>query len=152
MDTTMKRSIALIIAASLIACVSCKKRESYEEPNAVLQKWAKSIEQLNYSGYASTEAYPKSDAVFREMYRDYYMMDVMATEVEPENPEKAASDQSGEKYLHRSIHFEGTIINRQSRKPTGVMRGEAVFVRFLEGKRRNDGWLISNRILTQIDR
>ena len=86
------------------------------------------------------------------MYRNYYFVDIMTTEIEDADDKNARKDQEGNSYLHRSLEFEGAIINRQTRKATGVIRGNAVFVKFLDGKRAKDGWLISNRTLIPVQR
>lgn len=149
----MKGIYAVILMTSLVLTITgCKREDRFIEPNIVLKKWAKSIEDLNYFEYNRYEANTKSEAVFREMYRDYYMVDLMATEVEDPDEKDVRKNGDGMKFIHRSVSFEGSLVNRATRKPYQVVRGDAVFVRFLEGKRRNDGWLISNRTLVRINR
>ncbi len=148
----MKRALTGVLVLCVAAVFSCKEKPQYAEPNFVLQKWAKSIEQLNYPAYAACEAYPKSEQVFRDMYKDYYLVDMMTTDIEPESKDAARKDQEGASFVHRGINFEGTIMDRKTHRPSGIMRGNAVFIRFTEGKRRNDGWLMSNRTLIRIDR
>jgi hypothetical protein len=148
----MKKTAYLLIIAALTLVSSCKDETRFVEPNFVLTKWAGAIQNLNYRDYASCEAYPKNEATFRDMYRNYYFMDIMTTEIEDADDKNARTDQGGNRYLHRSLEFEGAIINRQSRRATGVIRGNAVFVKFLDGKRARDGWLISNRTLIPVQR
>lgn len=148
----MKKTACLLIIAALALMLSCKDENRFVEPNFVLAKWAGAIQNLNYRDYASCEAFPKNEATFREMYRNYYFVDIMTTDIEDVDDKKARKDQEGNGYLHRSLEFEGAIINRQSRKATGIIRCSAVFVRFLDGKRAKDGWLISNRTLIPVQR
>ena len=136
----MKKTACLMIIAALAVVISCKDENRFVEPNFVLTKWAGSIQNLNYRDFASCEAFPKSEATFREMYRNYYFVDIMTTEIEDADDKNARKDQEGNSYLHRSLEFEGAIINRQTRKATGVIRGNAVFVKFLRvSARRTDG-------------
>jgi len=147
----MKRIVLLMLAAAVVT-LSCKDENRYVEPNYVLTRWAGALQNLNYREYAACEAYPKSEATFREMYRSYYVVDIMTTDIEDPDDRKVRTDQSGNRYLHRSLDFEGTIINRETRKASGVMRGNAVFVKFLDGRRSRDGWLLSNRMITHVPR
>ncbi|HON78690.1 MAG TPA: hypothetical protein PK544_09390 [Spirochaetota bacterium] len=148
----MKRIVLPLLLCVLVVWTACKKQPQFAEPNYVLQKWAKAIEKFDYRTYAACEAYPKSEPVFREMYSDYYLVDLMTTEVEELKGENVRKDQKGNNYLHRSVSFEGTIVDRRSRHPKGVMRGNAVFIKFVEGQRKNDGWLMSNRMLIPVER
>jgi len=148
----MKRIVLPFILCVLVVWTGCKKQPQFAEPNFILQKWAQGIEKLDYRIYAACEAYPKSEPVFREMYGSYYLIDLMTTEVEEVKGDNVRKDQKGNSYLHRSVSFEGTIVDRRSRQPKGVMRGNAVFIRFVEGERKNDGWLMSNRMLIPVER
>jgi hypothetical protein len=151
MEKHMKKVlIALAIAFALT--ITCKDRDRFAEPNYMLIKWAKSIQALNYRDYSSCEAYPKTEPVFREMYKDYFLTDVMTTAIEDADEKNKRNDQDGNAYLHRSVSFECNVVNRGTKKPYQIMRGDAVFIRFLDGKRAKDGWLISNRTLIRINR
>ncbi len=148
----MKKVFYALMLLTVLGVISCKDEERFVEPNYVLTKWAGAIRSLNYREYAACEAYPKNDATFREMYRSYYLVNIMTTEVDPVDEQKVRTDPAGNRYLHRALDFEASIINRQTRKPTGILRGNAVFVRFLDGRRTGDGWLISNRTLIPVNR
>ncbi len=148
----MKKTVIMLLAAAAMVSLSCKDENRFVEPNFVLTKWAGAVQNLNYRDYAACEAYPKSEATFREMYRNYYIIDIMATDIEDADKDKVRTDQAGNRYMHRMLDFEGTIVNRQTRKATGVMRGNTVFVKFLDGRRSGDGWLMSNRTLIPVPR
>ena len=126
--------------------------EKIPEPVYVLQKWADSIEKLDYRKYKECEAYPKDENVFRKMYGSYYMVDITAIEVDKLKEEDVRKNPAGESFIHRAVNFEGTAVKRETKKPYQVIRGDAVFVKFLDGNRKNDGWLMSNRTITRIDR
>ncbi len=148
----MKKTVFVLFAALTLIVFSCKDEGRFVEPNFILTKWAGAIRNLNYRDYAACEANPKSEATFREMYRSYYVVDLMATDIEDPESNKTKTDQAGNRYRHRSLEFEGTIINRETGKETGVLRGNAMFVKFLDGKRSRDGWLLSNRTLIHVPR
>jgi hypothetical protein len=131
---------------------SCKSEKKIPEPVFVLKKWAKSIEELNYRLYTLCEAYPKDVAVFRDMYKDYYIIDLMALEVEDEDKEDIKRDYKNDPFLQRTVTFEGTAVKRDTKKSFQLIRGDAEFVKFLEGERKNDGWLMSNRTITRINK
>ncbi len=148
----MKKPLGILLIVLIMGVFSCKDEHRFVEPNFVLTKWAGAIQTFNYRDFAACEAYPRGEATFREMYRHYYLVDVTATEVEPVDQKKIRTDQAGNRFLHRALDFEASIINRQTKKPTGVLRGNAVFVRFLDGSRSGDGWLMSNRTLIPVNR
>lgn len=139
-----------IIAA--VCVTSCKDESRFVEPNYVLKKWAAAIQKLDYREYVACEAYPKAEPVFREMYRDYYFEEIMTTEIDA--PQKAVElkDSEGVRYLKRNLEFEATIIKRSTGKPYGIVRGDADYVRYLEGKRAKDGWLLLNRTIIFVPR
>ncbi|MCX7677707.1 MAG: hypothetical protein N2316_00660 [Spirochaetes bacterium] len=142
----------LLMGILVCFVVQCKDESRFVEPNYVLQKWARAIQQLNYREYASCEAYPKEEAVFREMYREYYLAEIMTTEVDEISQSKELKDHEGNRYLRRTLEFEATIVKRNTGKPDGIVRGNADFIRYLEGKRAKDGWLLSNRTIIFVPR
>ncbi len=142
--------ISFVLPALMLS--SCKKEEKIPEPVYVLQKWSKSLEKLDYKKYSKCEAYPKAERVFRDMYRDYYIIDITAIDVEDADEENVSKNYKGDSYIHRSVSFEGTAVKRDSKKPYQLIRGDAVFVKFIDGKRKKDGWLISNRTITRINK
>ncbi|RPI91795.1 MAG: hypothetical protein EHM32_10125 [Spirochaetales bacterium] len=119
----MKRIIFALVVIALVA-VGCKKTDKTPEPAYVITKWARAIQDMNYQNYSRCEAYPKSEAVFRDMYRDYYLTDLMVTSVEDAN-EKGCPQRPGRQSLHTSIaHFrserrkegDGSSVSGRSRR------------------------------------
>lgn len=141
--------VTLVIAALF---TSCKDESRFVEPNYVLRRWASAIQQMNYREYATCEAHPKSEAVFREMYREYYLVDVMATEVDDAESAEELKDAEGWRYLRRQLDFEATVVSRKGGKQSGLIRGNVEFVKYIDGKRAKDGWMLSNRTLIHVPR
>lgn len=149
----MYRCFSIILILFISATIlSCGKKEPFDEPHVVFKRWELSIREMNYRNYYSSKAYPKSEKIFREMYRDYYINDLMITDIKEVNEKDINKDSDGNRYLKTSVSFEGTIINRKSRKPYQLLRGEAKMVRFLDGKKANAGWLIANRTMMRTNR
>ncbi len=147
----MKKIVFAFIAIALVA-TGCKKAERTPEPALVISKWARAIQDQNYQGYTLCEAYPKSEAVFRDMYRDYYLTDLMVTSVEDADEKDIRKDQDGNPFMYRSLSFEASAVRRATGRPYQVVRGEAVFIKFTEGKMAARGWLMSNRTFITINR
>ena len=145
-------SILIMISLMVISLDSCKKEKKIPEPVFVLKKWGKALEELNYRLYCQCEAYPKDVSVFRDMYKEYYIIDLMAIEVEDEDKEDVRKDYNNNAYLYRAVSFEGTAVKRDTKKPYQLVRGDAVFIKFLDGERKNDGWLMSNRTITRTNK
>lgn len=143
---------AAIFSIALVLLFSCKDEGKISEPERVLQKWVKAVEKMDYNLYSKCEAYPKPADVFSEMYKDYYLVDLMVMDVEDENKENIRKDYKGDSFLHRSVTFEATAVNRNTGKPYQLHRGDSVFIKFTDGKRKDDGWLISNRTITRINK
>ena len=72
----MKKTFFVLISF-LLLFISCKKEKKFVEPEFILKKWNKSIKTFNYNEYKKYEAYPKSTPVFMEIYREYYMTDLI---------------------------------------------------------------------------
>lgn len=147
----MKRFIILVIVAAA-AISSCKKGDKFVEPSFVLNQWGRAIQNLNYQEYARCEAYPKSEPVFREMYRDYYFSDIMAVRIDEPDKKSVKEDYEGNPYIHCMVSFEAGVVKRATGRPYQVMRGDAVFIKFVEGKRAKQGWLMSNRTMVAVNR
>ncbi|MDY6969418.1 MAG: hypothetical protein SVR08_12300 [Spirochaetota bacterium] len=130
----------------------CKDQDRFVKPNYVLKKWSRAIEKLDYKKYSQCEAYPKSKSVFREMYKDYYLVDIMTTDIEEADEKKIRMDLEGNSYIRGAVSFEATIVKRINKIPYQIIRGNADFIKFIDGKRKRDGWLISNRSLIRINR
>jgi hypothetical protein len=147
----MKKAIYLALAVAL-AVISCKKEKKFAEPEYIFAKWTRAIERLNYKEYASCEAFPKEEPVFREIYRDYYYTDLMVTEVEKLDEKKIHKDPMGHAFISRNVQFECTEIRRNDRKPLMLLRGDVDFIRYIEGGRAAQGWLMWNRKIIRIER
>jgi len=147
----MKKAIYLALAVAL-AVISCKKEKKFAEPEYIFAKWTRAIERLNYKEYASCEAFPKEEPVFREIYRDYYYTDLMVTEVEKLDEKKIHKDPMGHAFISRNVQFECTEIRRSDRKPLMLLRGDVDFIRYIEGGRAAQGWLMWNRKIIRIER
>lgn len=149
----MKNVVVFIIALLIVGQVlSCKDESRFVEPNYVLRKWASAIQQFNYREYAACEANPKSEAVFREMYREYYLVDLMATEIDDADDAKELKDADGVRYLRRNLEFEAAVVKRKTGKHDGLIRGSAEFIKYIDGRRAKDGWLLSNRTIIHVPR
>lgn len=147
----MKKNIILLFLLILIP-FSCKKEKKFAEPEFIFAKWAHAIETFNYPDYASCEAYPKSEGVFREMFRDTYYADLMVMEVEKLDEKKIVKDHHGNSYIKRNVQFECTEVRRRDRKPVRLLRGDVDFIKFTEGDRHKQGWLMWNRKIVRIER
>ena len=151
MKNVMKKVLIATILIPLLV-LSCKKEKKVDEPSLVLQRWTKSINDLNYKNYSRCEAYPKDRAVFKEMYKHYYLVDLMTIEVGRPAKKDIRKDHNGNSFIQRPVSFEATSVKRSSKKPYQLIRGDVTFIKFLDGKRKKDGWLISNRTLLRIDK
>lgn len=130
---------------------SCKKERKLPQPGFVLKKWSKAIEELDYKNYSECEAYPKNEKTFREMYKNDYFTDITVIEVTDPNKDDIKKDHSGNSYISCSVIFEGSVIKRGENNPYQAVRGDALFIKFLEGTKSKQGWLIFNRTLTRIN-
>lgn len=148
----MRRVACYILILASCAVLSCGSQKKHVEPDYVLKKWSKAIRDLNYRDYSACEAYPRSEAVFKEMYKDYYIVDLMVTDKEDVDEKNVRKDRDGKSYIHRSVSFEGAIVQRKGKEPVQVLRGDAVFIKFIDSERSDEDWLISNRTFIRIDR
>lgn len=148
----MRRLFVFLFIFSVIFNVSCKKKNKIPEPGIVLKKWANAVKELNYGVYRKFEAYPKSNPVFREMYKSEYFNDISVTGIEDVDYEKVRKDYKDDSYISCSVSFEGTVVKRNSDKAYQSIRGDVLFIRFTEGDRSKDGWLMSNRSVIRINK
>lgn len=146
------KKCAYLVMIALLLVPSCKKEKKFVEPDYIFAKWAKSIESLNYTDYTACEAIPKSEGVFREIYRDTYYADLMVTEVEKANEKRILKDNKGRSYIKRNVQFECTEIRRRDRKHVRLLRGDVDFIRYTDGGKERRGWLMWNRKIIRIDR
>jgi hypothetical protein len=149
----MRKTIVLVPVLILtLAVLSCKKEKKFAEPEYIFAKWARAIESLNYADYAACEAYPKSEGVFREMFRDTYYADLMVTDVEKLNEKNVLKDHLGKSYIKRNVQFECSEIRRRDRKPLRLLRGDVDFINYVDNDRSRKGWLMWNRKIIRIER
>lgn len=146
------KKISFLLLAIMLAVLSCKKEGKFVEPEYIFAKWARSLKTLHYADYAACEAYPKSEAVFREIYRDTYYADPMVTEIEKFDEKNVRKDSAGNSFLSRNVQFECTEVRRKDNKPVRVLRGDVDFVKFVDGDRKKQGWLMWNRKIIRLDR
>jgi len=152
-ESLMKKIITLLLPLFLILAVfSCKKEKKFAEPEYIFAKWARAIESLNYGDYASCEAYPKSEGVFREMFRESYYADLMVTDVEKLREDRVLKDHRGKSYIKRNVQFECSEIRRRDRKPLRLLRGDVDFIFYVDDDRSRKGWLMWNRKIIRIER
>ena len=145
-------AIVPLLISFLFLFISCKKEKKFVEPEFILKKWTKSIKTFNYNEYKKYEAYPKSAPVFREIFSEYYMTDLMVTTIGDLDKKKVFKDHIGNSYIKRKISFESTEVKRKTGKPVHIIRGDVMFVKFIDGKRQDDGWLMSNRTIVRVKR
>ncbi len=146
------KQYAILLILLLLVSASCKKEKKFADPEYIFAKWSRAIETLNYPDSASCEAYPKSEGVFREMYRDAYFSDMMVMEIEKLDEKKVTKDIHGNSYIKRNVQFECTEVRRRDRKPVRLLRGDVDFIKYIEGDRQKQGWLMWNRRIVRIER
>ena len=146
------RITAAALAAMMVLATGCSKKEDLSQYDVLLRKWCRSLRDLNYANYRACEAHPKSAPVFQEMYRDYYFEDIMIVDIEDPDDENRKKDPEGNEFRYRGADFECSEVSRRTGRPTQVVRGNVLFVRYLEGPRKGDGRLLSNRTIVRIKR
>ena len=145
----MNYKLLHIIFVIVFLLLSCKSKEKFPEPGTVLQKWAHAIKQLNYALYKRCEKEPKTAPVFIAMYKPYYIKDIMVISVEDLKKSNTKNDDDG-KYVLRKVEFECTQVNRSTKRSFGIIRGTMDFVKYIDGHRKRDGWLMWNRTLVYL--
>ncbi len=141
---------AVLLLSTMIALTSCKKEEKPAEPGFILDKWANATEKLDYRAYSSCEVNPKEVRVFAEMFRTYFIKDISIISVEKLDREDVRSNSAGHKYIKTDVSFSGIEISRKTKSPVQRLRGDVMFVKFLDGPKKDDGWLMFNRTLVRI--
>ncbi len=147
------RKLNAIAAVMLIIFVfSCKEKQIDREPGYLLQKWARSIEKLDYSSYLKCEAYPKSHGVFLEIYKNDYFTDMTVIEATDPDNKNIREDYRGDPYVSRKVTFAAAAVKRGKAVPYQSVIGDVELYKFLEGDRSKSGWLISNRTITRVNK
>lgn len=147
----MKRFSAIFLCV-ILACAGCSKKEKDTELQKVLDRWARSTRELNYTEYEKSEAFPKSPPVFREMYRHYYLTDITVTHSDEADEAVVRKGPDGMDVMAREVSFKCTEVHRETKKPVNLVRGNVTLIRFTESERKKNGWLLWNRSLVRINR
>lgn len=142
-----KYAVAVLLIAAIAVLTSCKKPEKPAQPEMILKKWAAATEKNDYHAYRKCEVNPKEARVFREMFRTYFLRDIIIISTEELDRKDIHSDHAGNKYIKSNVIFSATEVSRKIRAPVQMIRGEVLFVKYSEGSRKDDGWLMLNRTL-----
>ena len=148
----MRKLFLMLMVFGIIFLSSCGKKEKDPEPGMLLYKWAKAAERLDYKTYSICEAYPKGESVFREIFKDDYYSDISVITIGDPDTEKKQKDFSGNSFIQRTVTFEGNAVKRVNSKPYQKVNGDVMLIKFLEGERKKDGWLILNRTITRVNK
>jgi len=148
----VRKLFLMLMVFGIIFLSSCGKKEKDPEPGMLLYKWAKAAERLDYKTYSICEAYPKGESVFREIFKDDYYSDISVITIGDPDTEKKQKDFSGNSFIQRTVTFEGNAVKRVNSKPYQIVNGDVMLIKFLEGERKKDGWLILNRTITRVNK
>ena len=148
----MRRLLLFLLIFICFTAITCKKKEKIPEPGYVLQKWSKAIKELDYTNYRKCVAYPKSEVEFREMYKKEFFIDIMAVNVGEVDNDNIRKDHKDNSFKSCSVFFQGAVIKRKADEPYQIIRGDVLFVQFIDGERKKDGWLISNRTIIRVNK
>jgi len=140
----------LLLAFFIVVFSSCSKKEKFVQPEYILNKWCKSIENLKYSSYKKYEAYPKSLSVFKEIYSTFFFKTPVIIKIDDLNEENIYIDSEKHSYIKRNVTFECTLHLRKNGKMARIIKGDVDFIKFVNSVRSSEGWLMSNRSLIHI--
>lgn len=144
----MKKTLIILLVPVLL--VSCKKKERDPLPEFILNRWAASTEALSYSDYVKYEAYPKEQQVFREIYSEVYFKNITVLKYSEPDEKEVFRDPAGNSYIKRNISFECVQMKRNSGQKGIDVRGDVDLLKFKDGKRSGDGWLMANRTIIRL--
>jgi hypothetical protein len=147
----MKEKIYLMVLISILLLPQSCKKPDLGHPALIMKKWESAVSKLDYREYCKIKAYPRGENVFREMYSDYYMTGMTVTAAGEVDENDVQRDYQDNRYVRRPVSFECNIVNRKNNRPYQLMRGDVVLIKFLDGKRPGDGWLISNMTIIRTD-
>ena len=139
--------IAIFLTAVILLIGSCKKRDVFVDPAYIFLKWSSAVRNLNYNSYSECEAFPKDESVFRELYGDHYLSDLIIRDLGKFNEKDTKLDVDGYKYKFRSVYFECVRVKRKTGKPVQNMKGDVEFVNYIDGPKKDKGWLMFNRTI-----
>jgi hypothetical protein len=125
--------------------IGCSEKKSYENERALLNSWALSIKNKDYQLYKKLDASPKPMEQFLEMYKEYYLSNIVIKEVS--DPSKEKTDSEGKIFIKCDIICSGDIIMRKdSRKSPFAATFECIHY-----KNSASEWLVSGRTLIRSD-
>jgi hypothetical protein len=146
-----KKIITLIFAAALLLVISCKKKEIFVDPAYIFLKWSSAVRSLNYKEYSECEAFPKDESVFRELYGNFYLTGLTIRNLGKFNEKDTKTDAAGYEYKFRSVYFECVRIIRKTGRPVQNMKGDVEFINYIDGPKKDKGWLMFNRTIINTD-
>ena len=150
MSKSAFRCTAVLTAAIfmvLLSILGCKKKEYFPEPGLILNNWSRATQELNYDVYSKCEAYPREVAVFNEMYKFFYFTNITIVKVEDLDEKDVRTDFEGKRFHKRNVIFECMEVSRGGKSSAKQVKGEVFFIKFLDGSKAKDGWLMANRTL-----
>ena len=145
------KKLIIIFILPLCILISCKEKERFVEPEFLLAQWVKATEKLNYKIYRKYEAFPKSEVVFREIYRETYYADPLIIKVEEFDEDKTYKDTKGNLFYKRNVMFECSEVYRKSKKYIRVVKGDVSLIRYVDYKKAKGGWLMWNRNIIRVN-
>ncbi len=145
------KKVMFSILVLLLVSPSCKKKKKFVEPEFILQRWAKAVKTLNYNEYKKHEAFPKSQAVFREIYKEYYFTEIAIIKIEDSDDKIIKKDHTGSSYRQRRVIFQCNTVNRKTKKALGYIKGDLLFIKYVNGEKEKRGWLMHNRTLIKVN-
>jgi len=138
-------AVSLIFIAAFI--LSCKEKKPFVDPAYVFLKWSSAVKNLDYKEYSECEAFPKDEAVFHELFNDFYYADLLIKEIGEFNKNNIKSDIDKNKYNLRKVYFECKRIERKTGRAVQDMKGDVEFINYISGPKVNKGWLMYNRTI-----
>ncbi|MCL1864413.1 MAG: hypothetical protein FWF73_01220 [Spirochaetes bacterium] len=139
--------IIALFAAVTVLISSCKKKEIFVDPAYIFLKWSSAVRNLNYKEYSECEAFPKDESVFRELYGDFYLSDLIIRNIGEFNEKATKMDVNRYEYKFRRVYFECVRIKRKTGKPVQNMKGDMEFINYIDGPKKDKGWLMFNRTI-----
>ena len=139
--------ITLLFVITLLVISSCKRKEIFIDPAYVFLKWSSAVKNFNYKEYSECEAFSKDESVFRELYGDYYLSDLLIRNLGEFNEKDIKVDVDGYEYKFRRVYFECVRIKRKTGLPVQNMKGDVEFINYINGPKKDKGWLMFNRTI-----
>ena len=141
------KNIILLTVFILLVISSCKRNDIFVDPAYIFLKWSSAVRNLNYKAYSECEAFQKDEAVFRDLYGDYFIADLIIRNMGEFNSKDVKQDIVGYEYVHRRVYFECVRINRKTGRPVQNMKGDVEFINYIGGPKKDRGWLMFNRTI-----